>query len=347
MTLANRMLKIRRNPSFFRAMPTSSHELLTVAAVQMAPIWLDRARTTEKVVSRLHDAARAGAQLATFGEALIPGYPFWLERTDGARFESPVQKALHAHYLAEAVQIEAGHLDPICDAARELGIAVVFGCIERPSDRGGHSAYASLVYVDPTGAIGAVHRKLMPTYEERLCWSPGDGHGLRTHALGPFTLGGLNCWENWMPLPRAALYAQGENLHVAIWPGGLHNTHDLTRFIAREGRSYVISVSGLMRRADIPDGIPQVELLRERADDMMANGGSCIAAPDGSWVVEPLVGEERLIIATLDHRRVREERQNFDPSGHYARPDVTQLIVNRDRQTAVRFQESLEGRGGL
>ena len=138
-----------------------------------------------------------------------------------------------------------------------------------------------------------------------------------------------------MPLPRAALYAEGEDLHVAIWPGGVHNTHDLTRFLAKEGRSYVISVSGLMRRSDIPDGLPAGDLLRETANDLMANGGSCIAAPDGSWLVEPVVGEERVIVATIDHARVREERQNFDPAGHYSRPDVARLVVNRERQRTV------------
>ena len=315
-------------------------DTLVVAAAQIAPVWLDRARTTDRIVAAMHEAARAGAQLVTFGEALLPGYPFWIERTDGARFESPVQKEFHAHYLDQAVQIEAGHLDPIRDAARSLSLATILGIIERPADRGGHSVYASLVYIGRDGVIGAVHRKLMPTYEERLSWSPGDGHGLRTHKLGAFTVGGLNCWENWMPLPRAALYAEGEDLHVAIWPGGLHNTHDLTRFLAKEGRSYVISVSGLMRRSDIPIDVPQRELLLANLPEIMANGGSCIAAPDGSWVVEPVVGEERMIIATLDHRRVREERQNFDPAGHYGRPDVTRLVVNRERQRTVEFEES-------
>lgn len=311
---------------------------LVVAAAQVAPVWLDRARTLEKVVATMHEAARMGAQLVTFGEALVPGYPFWLERTDGARFESALQKEFHAHYLDQAVQVEAGHLDTVRAAARELSLATVLGVIERPLDRGGHSVYASLVYIGADGTIGSVHRKLMPTYEERLSWSPGDGHGLVTHRLGAFTVGGLNCWENWMPLPRAALYAQGEDLHVAIWPGGLHNTHDLTRFLAKEGRSYVISVSGLMRRSDVPADVPQRELLMGALPETMANGGSCIAAPDGSWVVEPVVGEERIIVATLDHRRVREERQNFDPAGHYARPDVARLVVNRERQGTASFE---------
>ncbi len=320
-------------------MHSDSSDLLTVAAVQMAPIWLDRTRTIAKVVAQLEAAASAGAQLVTFGEALVPGYPFWLERTDGARFESPLQKALHAHYLDQAVQIERGDLAPVTEAARALGVAVVLGCIERPSDRGGHSVYASLVQVDATGGVVSVHRKLMPTYEERLSWSPGDGHGLRTHRVGAFTVGGLNCWENWMPLARTALYAQGEDLHVAIWPGGMHNTPDITRFMAREGRSYVISVCGVMRRSDISDDLPHATLLRERADDVMANGGSCIAAPDGSWLVAPVADEERVIVATLDHARVREERQNFDAVGHYARPDVLQLSVNRERQATARFTD--------
>ncbi len=318
-------------------MSVASPDTLTVAAVQMAPIWLDRAATIAKVVDRLHEAAAAGARLVTFGEALVPGYPFWIERTDGARFESPVQKALHAHYLDQAVQLERGDLNPVTTAARALGVAIVLGCIERPVDRGGHSVYASLVYIDEAGFIRTVHRKLMPTYEERLSWAPGDGHGLRTHSLGAFTVGGLNCWENWMPLARTALYAQGEDLHVAIWPGGMHNTPDITRFIAREGRSYVISVCGVLRRSDIPDGLPHVELLRETASDVIANGGSCIAGPEGQWLAPPLADEERVIVATLDHARVRAERQNFDAVGHYGRPDVLQLVVNRERQGSARF----------
>jgi len=320
-------------------MTSDSSDTLTVAAVQMAPVWLDRERTVAKVVARVHEAATSGATLVTFGEALVPGYPFWIERTDGARFESRVQKVFHAHYLDQAVQLEAGHLDPVRDAAAASGAAVVLGCMERPPDRGGHSVYASLVYIDRDGRIGSVHRKLMPTYEERLSWSPGDGHGLRTHRLGAFTVGGLNCWENWMPLARVSLYAQGEDLHVAIWPGGMHNTPDITRFIARESRSYVISTCGVLRRSDIPDSAPQVELLRGALPEVIANGGSCIAAPDGSWVVPPLADEERVIIATVDHARVREERQNFDPVGHYSRPDVLRLEVNRERQGTARFHE--------
>jgi nitrilase len=316
-----------------------SHDTLHIAGAQIAPVWLDRTATIAKVIAYVHAAADQGMQLVAFGEALIPGYPFWIELTDGARFDSPLQKALHAHYLDQAVQIEAGHLDPICDAARARQITVVVGCIERPVDRGGHSVFASLVYIDATGTIQSVHRKLMPTYEERLSWAPGDGHGLRTHALGPFTVGGLNCWENWMPLARTALYAQGEDLHLAIWPGSVRNTEHITRFMAREGRSYVMSVSSLLRRTDVPTSLPFSHTLLAQMPDVLAEGGTCIAAPDGSWLVEPVAHEERLVCATIEHRRVREERQNFDATGHYGRPDVLQLHVNRERQSSVRIRD--------
>ena len=315
---------------------TNDADLLSVGMAQIAPVWLNRDQTLIKILEYTHKAAEAGCNLVVFGEGLLPGYPFWIERTHGAEFNSPMQKEIHAHYLANAVQIEAGHLDGVCDLARKNHLAVMLGCIERPEDRGGHSLYASLVYIDPEGAIQSVHRKLMPTYEERLTWSPGDGHGLRTHRLGAFTVGGLNCWENWMPLARAALYGLGEDLHIAVWPGSSRNTQDITRFIALESRSYVVSVSGLMRSIDIPADTPHRSAITANTADIFANGGSCIAGPDGDWIVEPVVGEERLILASLEYNRVREERQNFDPAGHYARPDVLKLTIDRQRQSTIR-----------
>jgi len=320
-------------------MGTVKHKSLTIAAAQIAPVWLDRERTLAKVARWIGRAADRGAGLVAFGEALVPGYPWWLEHTNAARFNSPIQKTLHAHYLAEAVDIDAGHLDAVCAVAKKRKIAVVLGTIERPRDRGGHSVYCSLVYIDPKGSIASVHRKLMPTYEERLSWAPGDGHGLVTHALGAFTVGALNCWENWMPLARTALYAQGEDLHVASWPGNDYHTRDVTRFAAREGRSYVLAVSALMRRSDIPDSVPHAAAIRRAVPAVMGNGGSCLAGPDGEWIVPPVVGKETLVVRTIEHRRVFEERQSFDATGHYGRPDVTQLTVDRRRQSMVKLKD--------
>lgn len=236
------------------------------------------------------------------------------------------------------MQIEAGDLKEIQELAKKLYIAVYLGIIERPQDRGGHSLYCSLVYIDPQGEIRSVHRKLQPTYDERLTWSPGDGNGLQTHSLKSFTLGGLNCWENWMPLARTALYGLGENLHIAVWPGSVRNTEMITRMIAQESRSFVISVSSLMRVADFPADTPHLNLILEHFPENFGDGGSCIAGPDGKWILEPVPFKEGLLIETLDFNRVLEERQNFDPVGHYSRPDVLQLKVNRERQSSVAFE---------
>lgn len=314
------------------------NHLLKVALAQIAPIWLDKAGTLEKVKQSILEASKNGAELIVFGEGLVPGYPWWLSITHSAAWDNQIQKEIHAHYIRNAVQIEAGDLKEIQELAATNQIAIYLGIIERPQDRGGHSLYCSLVYINQLGEICSVHRKLQPTYDERLTWSPGDGHGLRVHALKNFTLGGLNCWENWMPLARTALYGLGENLHIAVWPGAVRNTENITRMIAQEGRSFVISVSSLMRKSDFPANTPHLDVILENCPDVLGNGGSCIAGPDGKWILEPMADQEGILYQTLDFNRILEERQNFDPVGHYSRPDVLELKVNRARQSSVRFE---------
>ncbi|WP_282116770.1 carbon-nitrogen hydrolase family protein [Cellulophaga baltica] len=315
------------------------NNLLKVALAQISPVWLDKEATLKKIESSIAEAAAQKTELIVFGEALLPGYPFWLALTEGASWDLKVNKEIHAHYVRNAIQVEAGELDAVCNLAKEHSIAIYLGIMERAKNRGGHSIYCSLVYINEQGEIKSVHRKLQPTYDERLTWAPGDGNGLQVHSLKEFTVGGLNCWENWMPLPRTALYGLGENLHIAVWPGSDHNTKDITRFIARESRSYVISVSSLMKRTDFPKATPHIEAILEKSPEVLANGGSCIAGPDGEWLVEPVLDTEGLIYHTLDFNRVYEERQNFDVVGHYSRPDVTKLTVNRERQSTVAYTD--------
>lgn len=311
---------------------------LKIAVAQIAPVFLNKNKTIEKLKSYISDAADQACELVVFGEALLPGYPFWLSLTGASEFNSKLQKEIHAHYIRNAVQIESGDLDEISQLAKAKRIAIYLGVIERASNRGGHSLYCSLVYINAEGEIKSVHRKLQPTYEERLSWSPGDGNGLRVHQLKSFAVGGLNCWENWMPLSRTALYGMGENLHIAVWPGSESNTSDITRFIAKESRSFVVSASGLMRKTDFQSDMPHIDEVLKNAPDVLANGGSCIAGPDGEWLVAPVQDKEGLIIQSIDYNRVLEERQNFDPAGHYSRPDVTTLSVNRERQSILKLE---------
>jgi nitrilase len=311
---------------------------LKIGLAQFAPVWLNRQKTLEKALGFAKDAANQGCGLVVLGgEACAPGYPYWLELTDGARFNAPIQKEVFAEYSNQAVQIERGDLQTACDLARESKLAIYLGIVEKPAGRG-ESLYAALVFIDQNGEIKSVQRKLVPTYEERLVWGNGDGHGLRVHAVGAFTVGGLNCWENWNPLARAALYGQGEDFHVCVFPGGTHNV-DITKFIAKESRSFVASVCCVMRKEDFPSDTVHLEKILENAPAVLSTGGTCLAAPDGEWLIEPLEAEEKLLVAEIDHQKVREERQNLDPAGHYSRPDVLQLKVNRERQSIVDFKE--------
>jgi nitrilase len=309
---------------------------MKIAAAQTAPVWGDAEATADVAVDWIGRAADAGVGLLAFGETFLSGYPFWIAVTDGARFNDADQKEAYAYYLNGAVYIDGPEMAAVAARVAETGVFTYIGITER-SPSGG-TVYATLVAIDPLVGIVSAHRKLMPTYEERMAWGIGDGNGLRTHQVGDFTVSGLNCWENWVPTIRHSLYAQGTTLHIAAWPGAVRNTVDITRFVAMEGRCYVLSAGSLLRPEDIPPGFP----LRDRAlgaGDLGFNGGSAIAAPDGSWLAEPVDGEERLVIADVDPAIVRGERQNMDPAGHYFRADVISVEVDRRRLDPVTFTE--------
>jgi nitrilase len=201
------------------------------------------------------------------------------------------------------------------------------------------------VAIDPVRGIVSAHRKVQPTYEERLAWAAGDGHGLRVHEVTgrdgeTLRVGGLNCWENWLPQARLAMYAGGEDIHVSAWPGAARLTRHITRFIALEGRVFSLAAGSLLSRGDVPADFPLADQL---PDGDWADGGSAIAAPDGSWLREPVSAEEGLVVADVDAARVREERQNLDPTGHYGRPDIFELRVDRRRLAAARFSDDPPG----
>ncbi len=310
---------------------------MRIAAAQTAPVWGDKQATADKVVEWIQKAAADDVELVAFGETFLSGYPFWVARTDGARWDAPDQKEAYAFYLEGAVRLDGPELGEIEAVVRDTGVFAYLGVTERSASGG--TVYATLVAIDPELGIVSRHRKTMPTFEERMVWGTGDGHGLRVHDVGGVRVGGLNCWENWLPVARHSLYSQGIDLHIAAWPGSVGLTQDITRFIAQEGRCYVLSAGALLAQDSIPAEFPIRAAALEGAPDMMYDGGSAVAAPDGSWVVEPVAGEERLVVAEIDLARVRGERQNFDPAGHYFRGDVFQVTVNRRPIEPVAFED--------
>lgn len=310
---------------------------MKVAAVQFAPVFLDTEATLEKMLLAMTAAARDGASLVAFPETALPGYPGWLSVTGGARFEDPVQKRAYAQYLEAAVEADGPELARLAEAARDLDVHLAAGVVERGSKRGRGSTWASLFQVG-RAVEPSLHRKLVPTYEERLAWSIGDANELVTHPLpnsaprsnSALRVGALNCWENWMPLARAALYEQGEDIHVSIWPGRPDLTQDISRFTAREGRVFVVAASGVMHLRDIPDAFElKAEWREANGSDVFLRGGSRIVGPDGVELGALDEPEEGIVIAAIDVDLLRAERQNFDPAGHYSRPDLLRLDVHR------------------
>lgn len=309
---------------------------MRVAAAQFAPAYLDREATLKTVLDIIERAASESVDLLAFPETFVPGYPSWTDFTHASYFDHPDQKASYARYVDNSVDIANGDLDDVVAAARDAAMFVYLGVAERARSTG--SVYCSLVAIDPAAGVVGIHRKLKPTYGERLVWADGDGAGLRVHDHRGVRLSGLNCWENWMPLARAAMYAQGPHVHVATWPGSPAVAHDVSRFVAMEGRLFVVSAGAVLRAEHLPD---DWELRNEmlEAHRVYASGGSIIVAPDGTVIAEAEKGEETLLVADLDLARVRAARHNFDPAGHYSRPDVLRLGVDRERREPAHFTD--------
>jgi len=286
----------------------------------MAPVFLDTKKTWKKLEYYIEEASHQESKLITWGESLIPGYPVWVSSFDGARWDSKPQKTVYGRYWSEAVELDSPIIKKMAKAAEKHKVTLMGGIAERQ----GASIYCTLLTIGSDGRLLGRHRKVKPTFYERLIWADGDAEGLRVHKIDEVPVGGLCCWENWMPLARAALHRQGEFIHIAIWPGSLFLVEDVTRFMALEGRSWVMSVSGLLRPQDfehLEEDFPYKEGLTGRDRDWY-NGGSMAVDPKGSVVAGPLVGEEGIIYMDVDPMVCVEERQNLDISGHYSRFDI-------------------------
>ena len=308
-------------------------ERVRVAAVQATPVWLDRAETIDRVVSLAEKAAAEGAGLVAFSEAFVPGYPDWVWRT---RPWDDHASAYYARLLDQAVVVGSAATDTLADTARRLGIWLSVGVDELDTDS--TTIYNTLLHFAPDGSLAARHRKLMSTGGERLVWGMGDGSTLNTIETTFGRFGGLICWENYMPLARAALYAQGIDILLAptwdnadVWVATM-------RHIAKEGRIYVVGITACIRSGDLPDDIPGHDELYRDPDDWLSKGNSVIVGPEGDVLAGPLIGEQGILYADLDADKARALRHQFDPVGHYGRSDVLHLDVNRAVHSAVSFR---------
>ena len=292
---------------------------VTVAAVQATPVFLDREATLDRLEVHIKEAAAAGARLIVFPESIVPGYPDWVWRTaawsDGT---------LYRRFHDQAVDIPGPAVERLGQAARDADAWVIVGVTERV--RSG-TLYNSLVYLSPEGEVVGVHRKLMPTGGERTVWGCGDGSTLTVVETSFGRVGGLLCWENLMPLARAAIYLQGIDIYVAptwdnsdAWPATL-------RHIAREGRVFVIGTNTCIRTTDIPASVPGAHEVYAGRDEWMSRGNTMIVGPDGTVLAGPLTDQSDTLIVDLDLTALVDARRQFDPIGHYARDDVFHLSV--------------------
>jgi nitrilase len=306
-----------------------------VASAQLAPVFLDRKRTIDKACEAIGEAAKNGAKIVVFPEVFVPGYPDWvwvLPASDSAHRE------LYGELLDQSVTIPSLATEKLCKAAKAAGVHVVIGVNERNSDASGGSIYNTLLYIDGAGEIMGRHRKLVPTMAERLVWAPGNGSTLDAYDTPYGKLGGLICWENYMPLARYAMYAWGVNVYVAAtwdssdgWVGTLQH-------IAREGRCAVIGCCIAMTREQVPDrlGFKALYPEAETEDDQWVNSGnSAIVAPGGKILAGPAFNRETILYAEITPASLREAKFSLDAAGHYARPDVFQLTINRDANEMI------------
>jgi nitrilase len=308
-----------------------------IAIVQTAPVFLDKVKTIELAVSKVEQAAAEGANLVIFSEAFIPGYPAWVWRLrPGADWG--VSEQLHERLLNNAVNIESADLNPLYEAAAKYKVNIVCGIEERESQLGRATLYNTAITIGDDGILLNRHRKLMPTNPERMVWGFGDASGLKVVDSSAGRIGTLLCWENYMPLARYALYAQGVEIYIAPtydsgdgWIGSLQH-------IAREGCCWVVGCGNLMRGSDIPDDLPDKSRLYPDAEEWINPGDSVVIAPGGSIVAGPMHEQEGILYCEIDLSKVAISKRALDVTGHYSRPDIFQLTVNTQTQTPVVFE---------
>jgi nitrilase len=306
---------------------------LTRVAIVQAELAPDLASGIEATDRLTGDAARGGAALVAFPETWLPGYPAWLDVCrDVALWNHAPVKQVFARMAENSVVVEGESGRALQRIAREHGVTLVVGVTERiDAGVGRGTLYNALLTFGPDGALLNHHRKLVPTYTERMVWGPGDAHGLHAVDTPAGRVGGLVCWEHWMPLARQAMHESGEDVHVAVWPT-VHEMHQIaSRQYAFEGRCYVLAIGSLLRAKDLPRELePHPERVTS-PEQYVLRGGSAIIGPDGAYLAGPVYDAPCTLYAELELGRVRQESMSLDVAGHYHRPDCLELVVTRKR----------------
>ncbi len=307
-----------------------------LAIVQVPPVFLDRSKTLELAIGQIEEAVSQGAELVIFPEAYIPGYPAWAWRLrpggDWGQCE-----ALHGRLLEQSVDLQRGDLKPLCEAARRHRVTVLCGIDERASDLSRATLFNSYLVIGPDGEVMNHHRKVMPTNPERMVWGFGDGTGLNVVDTPYGRVGTLICWENYMPLARYALYAQGVELYVAPTYDSGDDWIGTLRHIAREAGCWVVGSGNLLRGRDLQVDVADASTIYPDAEEWVNPGDSVVIAPGGAVVAGPMRREAGILYAEVDTAKVGLARRTLDVVGHYARPDIFQLKVNRQPQSPVDF----------
>ena len=312
----------------------ASDDRYRVAIVQSPPVILDREATLAKAVAKIDECADGGAKLVAFSEAWVAGYPDWVWRLRPGN-DGETNRAIWARFLAESVDLERDDLRVVRDAAARRGVTVAMGINEREPSFSRSTIFNSLVVIGPDGNVILRHRKLVPTNAERMVWGPGDGVGLEAVETPLGRVAGLMCWENYMPLARFALYASGVQVYLApTWNDGERWVASM-QHIAFEGCCWVLGCGNVVRGADMPADLPGRAELYPDADEWVNAGDSVIVAPGGTIVAGPLHKAEGILYADCDPERASAAHRMLDVAGHYGRPDVFHLTIDRTRRTPI------------
>jgi nitrilase len=307
-----------------------------VAIIQKPPVLFDRDKTIQSAVALINEAVNGGAEMVIFTEAFIPGYPIWIWRLrPGGDFER--NEELHSLLLDNAVDLEQQHLLPLYDAAKQHNVTIVCGVDERDGNHSRGTLYNTIVIIGPDGTLLNRHRKLMPSNPERMVWGFGDASGLNVIETPCGRIGAMPCWENYMPLARYTLYSQGVEIYIAPTYDSGDNWIGTLKHIAREGCCWVVGCGNVLQGSDIPYTFPGKSEIYPDPDEWINAGDSIVIDPKGEVTAGPMRKEKGILYAEIDASQVGIARRSFDVVGHYARPDIFQLQVNRQRQKPIKF----------